>query len=102
MTYTMTVSNGMDTFCAHLMIKGEVSTFSQLMVIASPTLSVAYSAQFSSVQFSSVQDGTHAFGKAHMRSTPSLRSFPPMLPSLKQFHVGRIDDGPFSSSQGDG
>ena len=29
----------------------------------------------SSVQFSSVQDGIHAAGKAHMRSTPSLRRF---------------------------
>ena len=28
------------------------------------------------VQFSSVQDGIHALGKAHMRSTLSLRSFP--------------------------
>ena len=27
-------------------------------------------------QFSSVQDGIYALGKAHMRSTPSLRSFP--------------------------
>ena len=27
-------------------------------------------------KFSSVQDGNYAFGKAHMRSTPSLRSFP--------------------------
>ena len=31
---------------------------------------------FSSVQFSSVQDGIYALGKAHMRSTPSLGSFP--------------------------
>ena len=41
----------------------------------------------------------YALGKAHMRSTPSLRSFfPPMLP-LKQFQCwsGLIDDGPFSS-----
>ena len=29
-----------------------------------------------SVQFSSVQDGIYALGKAHLRSTPSLRSFP--------------------------
>ena len=29
----------------------------------------------SSVQSISVQDGIHALGKAHMRSTPSLRSF---------------------------
>ena len=35
------------------------------------------SVQFSSVQFSSVQDGIcYAPGKAHMRSTPSLGSFP--------------------------
>ena len=27
-------------------------------------------------QFSSVQDGVYALGKAHMRSTPSLGSFP--------------------------
>ena len=27
-------------------------------------------------QFSSVQDGIYALGKAHMRSTPSLSSFP--------------------------
>ena len=30
----------------------------------------------STVQLSSVQDGIHALGKAHMSSTPSLRSFP--------------------------
>ena len=30
----------------------------------------------SSVPFSSVQDGIYALGKTHMRSTPSLRSFP--------------------------
>ena len=29
-----------------------------------------------SVQFSSVQDGIYELGKAYMRSTPSLRSFP--------------------------
>jgi len=28
------------------------------------------------VQFTSVQDGIYALGKAHMRSTPSLRGFP--------------------------
>ena len=28
------------------------------------------------VQFSLVQDGIYELGKAHMRSTPSLRSFP--------------------------
>ena len=35
-----------------------------------------FSSVQSSVQFSSAQDGTHALGKAHMRSTPFLRSFP--------------------------
>ena len=51
---------------------------------------------FSSVQFTSVQDGIYAFGKAHMRSTPSLKNFsnvctPPCLSKmsptlpLKQF-----------------
>ena len=30
----------------------------------------------SSVQVSSVQDGIYALGKTHIRSTPSLRSFP--------------------------
>ena len=29
----------------------------------------------SPVEFSSVKDGSYALGKAHMRSTPSLRSF---------------------------
>ena len=32
--------------------------------------------KFSSVLFSSAQDGIYALGKAHMCSTPSLRSFP--------------------------
>ena len=32
--------------------------------------------QVNSVQFSSVQGGIYALGKAHMRSTPSLRCFP--------------------------
>ena len=27
-------------------------------------------------KFSSIQDGIYTLGKAHMRSTPSLRSFP--------------------------
>ena len=37
--------------------------------------------QFSSVQFSLVQDGIYALGKAHtiMRSTPSLKEFYPMF-----------------------
>ena len=34
------------------------------------------SVQFSSVQFSSARYGIYALGKAHMRSTVSLRSFP--------------------------
>ena len=33
----------------------------------------------SSVQISSVQDGIYVLRKAHMRSTPSLRSFAPVL-----------------------
>ena len=52
-----------------------------------------------SVHFSSVQDGIYALGKAHMRPTPSLRSFPngaletvPMLVWLTM--------ALFSSSQG--
>ena len=41
-------------------------------------LKVQYSSE-RSVQFSSVQDGIYALGKAHMRSTPSLRSSPNVL-----------------------
>ena len=33
-------------------------------------------AEVSLVQFRSVQDGIYAFKKAHMHSTPSVRSFP--------------------------
>ena len=41
---------------------------------------------FRSVQFSSVRDGIYALGKAHMRSTPTLRlSFLNMLLLPKQF-----------------
>ena len=36
---------------------------------------VHYRTQFCSVQFSSVQDGIYALGKARMRSAPPLRSF---------------------------
>ena len=50
-------------------------------------------------QFSSVQDGIYALGKAHMRSTRSLRSSP-TLP-LKRFQCSSFsDDGPPSSFQG--
>ena len=35
-----------------------------------------YSHLFCALQFSSVQDGIYVLWKAHMRSTPSLRSFP--------------------------
>ena len=35
-----------------------------------------FSFKYRSVQFSSAQDGIYALGKAHMRSTPSLRNFP--------------------------
>ena len=34
----------------------------------------------SSVQFSQVQDGIYALGKAYMRSIPSIRSFPQCCP----------------------
>ena len=53
----------------------------------------------SSVQFCSVQDGIYAIGKAHMRSTPSLRSFANVAFGISP-NVGLIDDGPFSSYQG--
>ena len=43
----------------------------------------------SSVQFSSVQDGIYALWKAHMRSTPSLRSFPKV--ALKQFQCWNVE-----------
>ena len=45
-------------------------------------------------QFSSVQDIIYALGKAHMRATPSLRSFPNVA------FVRLIDDSPLSSFQG--
>ena len=32
--------------------------------------------QVKSIQFSSAKDGIYALGKAHMRSTPSVRSLP--------------------------
>ena len=41
------------------------------------------------VQFSSVQDGIYALGKAHMRSTLSLSEVSPAL-SLKQFSEARL------------
>ena len=43
------------------------------MDFAEPGHSTATSGHF---QFSSVQDSMFAFGKAHMRSIPSLKSFP--------------------------
>ena len=51
------------------------------------------------VQFSSVQDGIYALGKAHMRSTPSLRSFPKRY-LWNNLNIRLIDDGPLSSFQG--
>ena len=73
--------------------------------LALPSLA---SCAYSSVQFSSVQDGIYALRKAHMRSTPSLRSFPslaletvPMLVWLMRngmcmvwkAHIYRVNDG---------
>ena len=53
----------------------------------------------SSVQFSSVQDGVYALGKAHICVPPRLSRVSSLLP-FKQFQsVGLTDDGPFSSSQ---
>ena len=54
--------------------------------------------RLSSVQFSSVQRGIYALGKAQMRSTRSLRSFPnDAFGTVPNF--GLIDDDPFSSAQ---
>ena len=39
-------------------------------------LSLQWMACVCASQFSSAQDGIYALGKAHMRFTPSLRSFP--------------------------
>ena len=51
---------------------------------------------FGSVQFSSVQDGIYALGKAHMYSTPSLRSSPNIaFETAPMFCL--TDDGPLSS-----
>ena len=49
---------------------------------------------------SSVQGGIYALGKAHMRSTSSLRSSPNVAFETVQNVGGLIDDGLFSSSQG--
>ena len=50
---------------------------------------------------SSVQDGMYAFGKPHMRSTPSLKEFSPNFTLETVPMLGLIDDGgPFSSPQG--
>ena len=59
-----------------------------LIVVDFITLGVDWIA---SAQFSLVQDGICSLGKAHMRSTPSLRSFP---------NVRLTDDGLLSSFQG--
>ena len=53
----------------------------------------------SSVQFSSVQDGIYGLGKAHMRSTPSVRRFPNVAFEMVPI-VGLFDDCPLSSFQG--
>ena len=61
-----------------------ISRLSQLL-----SVDLYSSVQFNSVQFSSVQDGIYTLGKAHIRTTASLRSVPnvaletdPMLVSL--------------------
>ena len=41
-------------------------------------------------QFSLIQDGIYAFGKAHKHYTPSLRIFRNI--DLKQFHIIRLTD----------
>ena len=63
------------------------------------------------LQFTSVQDGIYVLAKAHMRSTPSVRSFPniafemvSMFVMVSRFHWAfycLIDDGPLWSFQGD-
>ena len=65
------------------------------------SVAVAYCSSFAnmSVQFSSVQDGIFALGKARTRSTPSLRSFPKRCLSNGS-NVRLTDDGPLSSFQG--
>ena len=50
-------------------------------------------------KFSSVQEGIYALGKSHMRSTPSLRSFPKRC-LWNSSNVLLIDDDPLSSFQG--
>ena len=52
-------------------------------------------AQSNTTVSSSVQDGIYALGKSHMRSIPSLRSFPSVA-----FETVLIDDGPLLSFQG--
>ena len=69
-------------------------------VVASASPSQDWSYDVSSVQFSSVQDGISARGKAHMRFIPSLGSFPGVafetVPNVRLID----DDGPLSSFQG--
>ena len=47
--------------------------------------------------FSSVQDGIYALGKSHMRSTPSLTSFPNVAFETVPIYARPIHDGPLSS-----
>ena len=70
-----------------------------LSIYLSFCLSIYLSNYLSNYQFSSVQDGIYALGKAHMRSTPSLGSFLNVAFENSP-NVGLIDDGLFSSSQG--
>ena len=48
----------------------------------------------------SVRDGIYALGKAHMRSTPSLRSFPNVAFETVPMFVCFSNDGPLSSFEG--
>ena len=50
------------------------------------------------LQFSSVQNSIYVLGKAHMRSTPSLRGFPNV--AFETSNVRLIDADPLSSFQG--
>ena len=57
-----------------------------------------FGSPLTSVQVSSVQDGIYALGKAHMRSTPFLGSFPNVACETVSMY-GLTDNGPFSSFQ---
>ena len=57
--------------------------------------------QESMKQFSSLQDGIYALGKAHMRFPPPLRSFPnTAFETVPMFVDWQCHNGPLSSLQG--